>query len=57
MYHTTTFTFAQRFAGLAGIETLRRLGVVKWVDRYTLLKPFTDKQQRRVMAGGPHPGH
>lgn len=47
--------FARRLAKLAGIETLRRVGVVKWVDRYTLLKPVTEKQPRRSMTDKSHP--
>jgi hypothetical protein len=43
-------TFANRLAKLAGIETLRRVGVVKWVDRYTLLRPVTEKQPRRSVT-------
>jgi hypothetical protein len=47
-------SFARRLAKLAKIETLRRVGVVKWVDRYTLLKPVTEKQPRRSMTDKPH---
>lgn len=46
--------FARRLAKLAKIETLRRVGVIKWVDRYTLLRPVTEKQPRRSMADKPH---
>jgi len=39
--------FMDRFAALANIEAERRAGFWRWVDRYTLLLPVTDKQPRR----------
>jgi hypothetical protein len=42
--------FMDRFAALADIEAERRAGVWRWVDRYTLLQPVTDKQPRRTGA-------
>ena|SRR5215510_6668838 len=49
--------FLDRLAGLTGIETLRRVGVVQLIDRYTLLKTVTDKQPRRITVGELPPGH
>jgi hypothetical protein len=40
--------FMDRFAALANIEAERRAGVWRGVDRYTLLRPVTDKQPRRT---------
>jgi len=42
--------FMDRFAALADIEAERRAGIWRWVDRYTLLLPVTDKQPRRAGA-------
>jgi hypothetical protein len=42
--------YMDRFAALADIEAERRAGVWRWVDRYTLLLPVTDKQPRRTGA-------
>jgi len=42
--------FMDRFAALADIEAERRAGVWRWVERYTLLLPVTDKQPRRTGA-------
>ncbi len=44
---TEMAVFMDRFAALADIEAERRAGVWRWVDRYTLLLPVTDKQPRR----------
>ena len=40
--------FMDRLAALVDIETERRAGFWRWVDRYTLLMPVTDKQPRRT---------
>jgi hypothetical protein len=42
--------YLDRFAALADIEAERRAGIWRWVDRYTLLLPVTDKQPRRTGA-------
>ena len=42
--------FIDRFAALTDIEAERRAGVWRWVDRYTLLLPVTDKQPGRTGA-------
>ncbi|HKQ78811.1 MAG TPA: hypothetical protein VJ810_34250, partial [Blastocatellia bacterium] len=42
--------FMDRFAALANIEAERRAGIWRGVDRYTLLRPVTDKQPRRTGA-------
>jgi hypothetical protein len=42
--------FMNRFAALVDIETERRAGFWRRVDRYTLLLPVTDKQPRRTGA-------
>jgi hypothetical protein len=42
--------FMDRFAALADIEAERRAGIWRWVDRYTILLPVTDKQPRRTGA-------
>lgn len=45
-----TAVFIDRFAALADIEAERRAGFWRWVDRYTVLLPVTDKQPRRTGA-------
>lgn len=47
---TEMAVFMDRFASLANIEAERRAGIWRWVDRYTLLRPVTDKQPRRKGA-------
>jgi hypothetical protein len=42
--------YMDRLAALTDIEAERRAGVWRWVDRYTLLLPVTDKQPRRTGA-------
>jgi hypothetical protein len=42
--------FMDRFAALADIEAERRAGFWRWVDRYTLLLPVTEKQPLRSGA-------
>ena len=47
---TEMAVFMDRFGALADIEAERRAGIWRWVDRYTLLAPVTDKQPRRTGA-------
>jgi len=47
---TEMAVFMDRLAALAIIEAERRAGVWRVVDRYTLLRPVTDKQPRRTGA-------
>jgi hypothetical protein len=47
---TEMAVFMDRFAALTDIEAERRAGFWRWVDRYTLLLPVTDKQPRRTGA-------
>jgi hypothetical protein len=42
--------FMDRLTALADLEAERRAGIWRWVDRYTLLMPVTDKQPRRTGA-------
>src|SRR5262245_26325705 len=42
--------FMDRISALTDIEAERRAGVWRWVDRYTLLLPVTDKQPQRTGA-------
>ena len=49
--------YLDRFAALANIEAERRAGIWRGVDRYTLLRPVTDKQPRRTGAARSRKEH